>query len=314
MNCEKKQRAYISYMKSSCGEYAFEIFRSLRLFGYGSFYDKKSPRSGEFDKNLFLAINNSEWFILILDKHIFENYPEEGNWIHTEVAHAIEQKKKFICIKTPGLDAKAEIPDRLRDVLCVNNNEVLTLDRKNPEKTALSVRDIFESDGNVGKFEKTVNRIFSGIYFWRILLFPLLGSAIMGTYLMAFYDAYRFRSSVDAVYIFERFGVGRTITFNLLFVILGTLLCGIFMYITKRVVKMEIIPLFLADVAGIVFLPMIARKIVDTIFELGKAMYWTNSMGLTVWSVCEYTAVYMVIITLVFQILLYLFKRSKDFV
>ncbi len=314
MNYEKKQRAYISYMKASCWEYAFEIYKSLRLFGYGTFYDKKSPRSGEFDKNLFLAINNCEWFILILDKHIFENYPEEGNWIHTEVSYAIEQKKKFICIKTPGLDVDAEIPQELKDVICTNNDTIPELDKKNPEKTAVAIREIFETRGNIGKFERAVNRIFSEIYFWRILLFPILGSLIMGMHLSNFYDAYRFKNSVDALLIFERFGVGKTIAFNLIFVILGTLLCGIFMYITKRVIKMEIIPLFLSDAVGIVFLPMIARKIVDMIFELGKAMYWTNSMGLTVWSVCEYTAIYMVIITLIIQTLIYLFKRSKDFV
>ncbi len=314
MNLKKKQRAYISYMKASCGEYAYEIFKELRHFGYGVVYDKKSPRSGEFDKNLFLAINNCEWFILVLDKHIFEGWQDEKNWIHTEVAYAIAEKKKIICIKKPGLDVDAEIPEELREKLYTSHNEVIELDKKNPEKTALKIREIFETEGNIGKFEKTVNRIFSGIYLWRIIFFPILGSLILAGYLSDFYGAYVSKSNIDAIYIFERFGVGTVIGFNLMFVIIGTLLCGIFMYITKQIVKMEIIPLFLSDVAGVIVISMVARKIVSIVFKLEKARYWTSSMGLAVWSVCEQTAVYMVVSTIVIQILLYFFKRSKDFV
>lgn len=312
MNCEKKQRAYISYMKASCGEYAKEIKYSLFEYGYGAFYDRKSPRSGEFDKNLFLAINNSEWFILILDKHIFENYPEEGNWIHTEVSHALEEKKKFICIKTPGLDPDAEIPQALKGKLFGNVSEVIELDKKAPHKTALKIRKVIESDGSVGKFEKTVNRIFSEIYLWRIALFPVVGALMMYGLLSDFYAAAGYNAEIG--YIFKHFGVGMTFGFNLFYAILGTVLCGIFMYITRRVIRMEIIPLFLSDVAGIVFLSMMTRKVTDMIFSLGNARYWTSVMGETVWNVSERASVYMVFMTLAIQVLLYLFKRSKEYV
>ncbi len=312
MNYEKKQRAYISYMKASCGEYAKEIAYSLFEYGYGVFFDRKSPRSGEFNKNLYLAINNCEWFILILDKHIFEGWNDERNWIHREVSHALEQKKKIICIKTPGLNVDAEIPSELKGKLFSETDKIPELDKKFPHKTALEIRNIIEADGSVGKFEKAVNRIFSGIYLWRIVLFPIMGALLMGGYLSNFYAASR--HSAEIGYVFKRFGVGTTFGFNLFYVILGTLLCGIFMYVTRRIIRMEIIPLFLSDVAGIVFLSMAARKITDMIFNLGAAQYWTSQMGNTVWNLSEIACVYMVIVTLVIQVLLYFFKRSKNYV
>ena len=312
MNYEKKQRAYISYMKASCGEYAKELSYSLFEYGYGVLYDKKSPRSGEFNKNIPPAINNCEWFILILDKHIFENYPEQGNWIHTEVAHAVENRKKIICIKTPGLDADAEIPQELEGKLFAKNTKLIELDKKYPHKTALEIRNVIESDGSVGKFEKTVNRVFSEIYLWRIALFPVLGALMMYGLVSGFYSSAGFNA--EAGYIFKWFGVGTPFLFNIFYAILGTLLCGIFMYITRRVIRMEIIPLFLSDVAGIVFLSMAARKITDMLFSLGTAQYWTSVMGNTVWNVAELTCVYMIVITLIIQLVLYLFKRKMNYV
>lgn len=312
MNCEKKQRAYITYKKASCGEYAKELMYSLFEYGYGTFYDRKSPRSGEFDKNLFLAINNSEWVIVMLDKHIFENYPEEGNWIHIEVSHALKEKKKFICLKTPGLDAEAEIPSQLKGQLFGDVSEVIEMDAKALHKTALKIRDVIEADGNVGKFEKTVNRIFSEIYLWRIALFPILG-AIMMWGLVSRFQAASY-SNAEIGYVFKHFGNITTYGFNLFYAILGSLLCGIFMYITRRVIRMEIIPLFLSDVAGIVFLSMMARKLTDVIFSLGNARYWTSVMGETVWNVSEVTSVRMVFITIAIQVLLYFFKRSRNYV
>ena len=77
---------------------------------------------------------------------------------------------------------------------------------------------------------------------------------------------------------------------------------------------MEIIPLFLSDVAGIVFLSMMARKLTDVIFSLGNARYWTSVMGETVWNVSEVTSVRMVFITIAIQVLLYFFKRSRNYV
>ena len=77
---------------------------------------------------------------------------------------------------------------------------------------------------------------------------------------------------------------------------------------------MEIIPLFLSDVAGIVFLSMAARKITDMLFSLGTAQYWTSVMGNTVWNVAELTCVYMIVITLIIQLVLYLFKRKMNYV
>ena len=314
MNCEKKQRAYITYMKAACGEYAKEISRSLFEMGYGVFYDKKSLRSGEFDINLYLAINNSEWFIILLDKHIFEGWNDEKNWVHREVAHALEEKKKIIVIKTPGLDLEKEIPEELRGKLFGSESSVIELDTKDPAKTALIIRDRFEENGGVSRFEKSVNRIFSGIYLWRIAVFPILGALLMLSHLSKFYGMYLSNSYFEVGYIFKHFGTATVYTFNLFYIILGTVLCGVLMYITRKKLRLDIIPLFLADVAGVVMLSMLARKVTDTIFGLGNAAYWANPMGEAVWFLSEQTAVYMVVITLVVQMLMYLFKRSKDFV
>ena len=314
MNCDKPQRAYISYMKASCGEYAREISKALFEYGYGVFFDRKSPRSGEFDKNLYLAINNSEWFILILDKHIFEGWNDEKNWIHIELGHALEENKKLILIKTPGFDIEKEIPKELHPKLLSDVTEMLELDTKEPDKTAPAVRKIFEAQGRVGKFEKAVNRIFSGIYLWRIILFMLVGFLMMTSKISDFYSMYLDRSHFEIAYVFDRFGPELTFRFNYVYILLGTFLCGAFMFLTRKVFKLDIIPLFLADVAGVAILSMSARKITDTVFELGKAMYWSGAMGQAVWSMSEQVAVYMVFITLVIQVFLYLFKRRMNYV
>jgi len=314
MNFEKAQRTYLSYMKASCGEYANDLARSLRALGYGVFFEKKSPRSGEFEKNNYLAINNSEWFLIILDKHIFENWCDEKNWIHLELSYAIEQKKRIIAVKTPGLDITKELNKELDKELFTAFSDIIELDTKNTDNTALMLREIIEKEDEITTEEKVVNRVFSGIYLWRIALFPIIGALMMLGQLFTFHQLYVSKNSVDAMLIFDRFGTTKVFTFNLAFVILAGLLCGILLYITKKVLKLDIIPLFLADVIGTEIICMASRKTVDMIYDLGTARYWTNSMGNAVWLTAEYAVLYTVILTFVLQAALYLYKRARNFV
>ncbi|MBR5309126.1 MAG: toll/interleukin-1 receptor domain-containing protein [Clostridia bacterium] len=314
MNYEKRQRAYLSYMKASCGEYANEITKALRSYGYGVFYDKKSPRSGEFKKDLTKAINNSNWFVIILDKHIFEDWNDKRNWIHIELSHAIQEKKRIIALKTPGLDVEAEMKGELTSELFSKFSEIIEIDKKDIGKTALRLREIIEKEDNVGVEEKAINRIFSGIYLWRIIFFPILGAYFMLGKISMFEAIYNNKGSAEVAVVFRMLGRETVYGAALLYIILGGLLCGAFMYVTRKIMKLDIIPLFLSDVAGIVVLSALARKMAGVVFPLAKAQYWASPVGEGTWSLCESTAIYMVVLTLVVQFVLYGYKRIRDFV
>lgn len=301
-------------MKASCDEYAAEITAALRGFGYGVFYDKKSPRSGEFPKDIIKGINNSNWFVIILDKHIFEDWNDKKNWIHLELSHALEEKKRIIALKAPGLDVEAEMNGQLTASMFSVFSDIIEIDKKNPIKTALQLREIIEKQDGVGVEEKVVNRIYSGIYLWRIAFFPLLGALLMLDKIQMFEAIYRGKGSAEVAVVFRMLGADTVYAANLLYIIMAGLLCGTFMFVTKKVIRLDIIPLFLTDVAGVVLISALSRKIAGSIYDVARAQYWASPIGEAVWSLSEYTAVYMVILTFMLRLLLYLYKRTREFV
>ena len=116
---------FISYRHDGGFETAILLAYRLGKDGYKVFFDKTSMRSGEFDKQLFLNIDEASDFVVILDHNVFKSTLENGmqikddDWLPRELAYAIKKGKNIIPVKLPGFsekEIKDKLPEDIRDV------------------------------------------------------------------------------------------------------------------------------------------------------------------------------------------------------
>lgn len=121
-----KYDVFLSYRRDGGFETAKHIYDLLTRDGYSVSFDIDTLKSGDFDKQLLLRIEECQDFILIVDKNAFKRTLDgsckpEQDWLRCELAHALTCKKNVIPVFLAGVSGFPEsLPSDIADV--VNKN------------------------------------------------------------------------------------------------------------------------------------------------------------------------------------------------
>ena len=98
----KKYDVFISYRRNGGVDYARMIYLELKGRGYNCFFDYNSLRSGKFNEEIFRAIAECRYFILVLSNGALERCMSEDDWVRREIECAISKGKEIIPICPSG--------------------------------------------------------------------------------------------------------------------------------------------------------------------------------------------------------------------
>ena len=118
---EQRSDIFISYRRIGGFTVAKLLSYMLGYDGYSVFFDLETLREGDFDKQLFMRIDQCTDFLVIVDPHAFDRtldpeYDPEKDWMRKELAYALKNNKNVIPIRLPGVDFPNHLPDDIHSV------------------------------------------------------------------------------------------------------------------------------------------------------------------------------------------------------
>ena len=102
MNSTAKYDLFISYRRDGGVDYARMIYLELKGRGYNTFFDYNSLRDGKFNEGIFKAIDECQYFILVLSSGALDRCLNEDDWVRHEIEYAMSQNKAIIPICPSG--------------------------------------------------------------------------------------------------------------------------------------------------------------------------------------------------------------------
>jgi hypothetical protein len=104
---------FISYRREGGFETANLIAEKLRNAGYSVFFDLEQMGPGDFNEQLFHAIERCKDFILVLPKYGLDRCENEKDWVRLETAYAMKHNKNIIPVTLSGFQWTDKLPDDL---------------------------------------------------------------------------------------------------------------------------------------------------------------------------------------------------------
>ena len=104
---------FISYRRSGGEHVSWRIFDALKSRKYDVFLDFDALKSGQFDEQLYRAIDGCKDFLLILPPGALDRCADPKDWVRLEVERAKEKDKNIIPIKLDGFQYPEELPESL---------------------------------------------------------------------------------------------------------------------------------------------------------------------------------------------------------
>lgn len=102
METPPKYEIFISYRRDGGVDYARMIYLELKGRGYNTFFDFNSLRSGKFNENIFKAIDDCRYFILVLSNGALDRCVNEDDWVRHEIEYALSKGKEIIPVCPSG--------------------------------------------------------------------------------------------------------------------------------------------------------------------------------------------------------------------
>lgn len=102
MKENQKYDLFISYRRNGGVDYARMIYLELKRRGYHTFFDYNSLRDGKFNEEIFRAIDECHYFILVLTNGSLERCQDERDWVRREIEYALSKGKRIIPICPAG--------------------------------------------------------------------------------------------------------------------------------------------------------------------------------------------------------------------
>ncbi|MCQ2306670.1 MAG: TIR domain-containing protein [Bacteroidales bacterium] len=105
-----KYDIFISYRRAGGFESANLIAEKLRGMGYSVFFDVESLRSGKFNEQLYLVIEQCKDFVVVLPENALDRCsnedgtPNEEDWIRKEVLYAMRHQKNIVPVMLSGFE------------------------------------------------------------------------------------------------------------------------------------------------------------------------------------------------------------------
>ncbi len=96
MKTQKKYDIFISYRRGSGLYMAKNISQALEKRGYNVFFDYNSLENGQFNTQIYDAIEVANDFILVLSENALTDCINENDWVKNEIIHAKKYNKNII--------------------------------------------------------------------------------------------------------------------------------------------------------------------------------------------------------------------------
>lgn len=153
----KRYELFVSYRRLGGVDFARSLSIELKRRGYKTFFDYDSLRSGKFNEQIFEAIDQCKYFLLLLSDGSLERCSDANDWVRIEVLYALKQGKTIVPIAPSccGRSFPRDMPKEL---------EVL----RQIQISILEIDDLFE---------KSVDKILEDRFSWmfrngRTILIP----------------------------------------------------------------------------------------------------------------------------------------------
>lgn len=120
----ERYQIFISYRRDG-GEFFGKILSDkLIAKGYSVFFDVEALRSGPFNDQLFQVIDQCQDFIVILSPHALDRCINPGDWVCSEIAYAIQQKKNIVPIVLRDFVWPEILPEAIRPLPLYEQEEL----------------------------------------------------------------------------------------------------------------------------------------------------------------------------------------------
>ncbi|MCL1823408.1 MAG: leucine-rich repeat domain-containing protein [Oscillospiraceae bacterium] len=128
INYAEKYDIFLSYRRDGGEAMAILLRDRLTAKGYNVFLDIESLNSGSFNKNLLMVIKNCTDLIVVCSKNSLDRCVNDGDWVRTEVACALENGKNVVPVMLRGFEFPDVLPDdmealRMQNGVNANSNE-----------------------------------------------------------------------------------------------------------------------------------------------------------------------------------------------
>ena len=114
---KKSYDVFISYRREGGLDFARSIAYYLRIEGYQCFLDQRELKTGQFNSQIYEAIENSKYFLSVLTHGALDRCAEPGDWVRKEIEHALQCGVTVIPVAVRG--EKLVFPDSLPDSLAI---------------------------------------------------------------------------------------------------------------------------------------------------------------------------------------------------
>ena len=128
---------FISYRRKTGLDLARSIAYWFRLKGFKCFLDQTELLTGQFNEQIYSAIENARYFVLLLSECALDRCVDKGDWVRHEIERAIETKGRDSIIPITPM-ATPPFPDKLPDTMdFLRYSEVSVIDRQKNFDTTL---------------------------------------------------------------------------------------------------------------------------------------------------------------------------------
>ncbi len=111
MTKKKAYDVFISYRREGGLDFARSIAYYLRIEGFQCFFDQRELKTGQFNQQIYEAIDNSKYFLSVLTKGALERCSNPDDWVRKEIEHAIEKGIQIVPVAVR--DEKLTFPESL---------------------------------------------------------------------------------------------------------------------------------------------------------------------------------------------------------
>ena len=110
----KGVQVFISYRRDGGRDVARNIYERLSLAGYTTFFDYNSMQNGEFNRQIYSAIDQADDFVFVLSKDALNRCSDTGDWVRKEIEYALSKSKNIVLLST---EENVVFPDNLPESL-----------------------------------------------------------------------------------------------------------------------------------------------------------------------------------------------------
>ncbi len=114
---KQRYNIFLNYRRDPGRNFARTLQQAFKARGYSVFFDYDSLRDGEFNNEIFTAIENCDVFVASYSKSFFDRCNDKGDWVRLELEHALKLGKKIVPVAPTELYNSLVFPQTIPDSL-----------------------------------------------------------------------------------------------------------------------------------------------------------------------------------------------------